>query len=255
MRRLSILLGAVVMSSQAIAQWAAPSESKGVEFSFGLGAARAPVYLGSDESETRALPFARAVWSNGWFAGFDGVGYTFPSTSPLRYGLRLSIDPGRDEKDALALAGMGDIETRPEMGAFVSYSLLPGLQGVGHLRLGSGNDRDGALAEMGIRAMRPLGSRQQLLAGISVTWANQAAMQSRYGVDAVQSAASGYRIYSPGAGLQDVELSLGWGYALTPAARVRFSLAASGLLGDARDSPIVRRSRNNSAMLLLEYRP
>jgi outer membrane scaffolding protein for murein synthesis (MipA/OmpV family) len=64
-------------------------------------------------------------------------------------------------------------------------------------------------------------------------------MDSFFGIDGAQSAASGLEPFEAEAGLKDVGLSLRLNYGLTE----RWSILASGeyrrLLGDAADSPIV----------------
>ncbi len=77
-------------------------------------------YLGSDERKTLVLPALSYQWKNGWFAGTgNGIGYKFHRRRHA-VRLRVTLDLGRDE-DAAALAGMGDIDVRPEFGGFFNY--------------------------------------------------------------------------------------------------------------------------------------
>jgi MipA family protein len=162
------------------------------EMRLGLGVSRTPAYLGSDERKTRALPLIAARWRSGWFAGINGVGYRFNAGQPLSGGLRLNFDRGRDEDDADALLGMGDIDARPEIGAFANWRILPGWGLSSALHYGSGNDRDGLLLDIGARGMMPLTPTVRLTAGVGATFANTKSMQSLFGVTAEQSLTSGY---------------------------------------------------------------
>lgn len=224
------------------------------EFVLGLGVANGAAYLGSDERKTRALPVIAARWRNGWFAGTGGVGYRFGGESSLSWGPRLTFDFGRDEDDADALRGMGDIDARPELGAFVSYALMPGLRLGSSFRYGSGNDRDGLLGEVSVRGMVPLSSTVRLTAGLTATVANTKAMQSQFGVDAVQSLRSGYALYTPGSGLRDVGLQLGSMFNLGSNAMLMLGVNARSLMGDAVDSPLARKRTSVGALVSVSYR-
>lgn len=224
------------------------------EVLLGLGVAHGAAYLGSDERKTRALPLLAARWRNGWFVGTGGVGYRFGGDSPLSWGPRLTLDAGRDEDDADALRGMGDIEMRPELGAFVSYALMPGLRVGTSFRYGSGNDRDGLLGDVSVRGMVPVSPTVRLTAGLTVTLANTKSMQSQFGVDAEQSLRSGYALYTPGSGLRDVNLQLGGMVNLGTNTMLMLGVNARSLMGDAVDSPLTRKRTSVGALATLSFR-
>jgi MipA family protein len=220
----------------------------------GLGVANGAAYLGSDERKTRALPVIAARWRNGWFAGAGGVGYRFGGDSALSWGPRLTADFGRDEDDADALRGMGDIEARPELGAFVSYALLPGLRFGSSFRYGSGNDRDGLLGDVSLRGMVPLSAGLRLNAGLVATVANTKAMQSQFGVDAGQSLRTSYAIYTPDSGLRDIQLQIGGIVNLGSNAMLMLGVNTRSLMGDAVDSPLTRKRTSVGALATLSFK-
>jgi MipA family protein len=182
----------------------------------GQGALSGPAYLGSNERKTRAVPLINARWRNGWFAGTGGIGYRFDTGTPLSAGVRLTADLGRDEDDADALLGMGDIKARPEMGVFASYKLMPNLHVGSSLRYGSGNDREGLLLDVSLRGGLQIVSPHRLVSGLALSFANTNAMQSAFGVEAEQSLLSGYALYNPGSSLRDVSMQLGDMITLAP---------------------------------------
>jgi outer membrane scaffolding protein for murein synthesis (MipA/OmpV family) len=149
---------------------------------------------------------------------------------------------------------MGDIRARPEVGVFADYRLVPGLIATSSVRFGSGNDRDGALMEMGLRGMLPLSSSIRLTAGIGTTWANRAAMQSQFGVSASQAQPSGYAVYSPDGGLRDVELQVGTMWLLSQNLSLRLGIQARSLMSNAKDSPLTRDRSGLSAVTALSFR-
>jgi MipA family protein len=224
-----------------------------LEFSVGLLAAYGPRYPGSDENRTRALPLINLRSSAGWFVGVGGIGMQW-GDGPLQYGLRLGIDRGRDQDDADALRGMGDVPVRAEYGGFVSYRIAPMLMLQSGLRYGSGEDRKGGLFDLGLRSNWPLGDGQRVGLGVSTTYANQAAMRSLFGVTAAQSATSGYGIYEPQAGWRDMSLNANYGLAITPQAMLNVGMNYRRLLGDAKTSPLTRSANSTGLQAGILYR-
>lgn len=220
----------------------------------GLGVLNGPSYLGSDERKTRAVPLIDARWRNGWFAGVRGVGYRFDTGAPLSGGVRLTADLGRDEDDDESLRGMGDLKARPELGLFVNYRLTPNIDIGSSFRYGSGNDREGLLGDISLRGAFPITPSNRLVGGLTMTVANTKAMQSAFGVDAVQSLNSGYAPYGPGSGLRDVSLQLGNMTRLQPNTMLFIGVNARTLMGDARDSPLTTRRTGVSALATLSFR-
>jgi MipA family protein len=224
------------------------------ELMLGVGVANGPAYLGADTRKTRALPLLAARWSNGWFAGVGGVGYRFNAGAPLSWGAGLTFDPGRDAGDPDALRGMGDIKARPEAGLFVNYRLLPSLSLGSSLRYGSGNDQRGLVADFSLRAALPVTSSLRLTGGLTATYANSRAMQSQFGVDATQSLASGYAIFSPGSGWRDVGLQFGSMFTLGPNTMLLVGVNARTLMGSAQDSPLTRKRTGLGGLATLSFR-
>ena len=107
-------------------------------------------YQGSDESRVRVLPSIDYQWSNGFFAGvLNGVGYNASTQHDMAYGVRVTPDFGRKERRSDALRGLGDIDARPELGAFFNFSPASGITLSSSLRYGSGNERKGLLVDLG----------------------------------------------------------------------------------------------------------
>jgi MipA family protein len=193
-------------------------------------------------------------WRNGWFAGTRGIGYRLDTGTSFSGGVQLTADRGRDEDDADALRGMGDIKARPELGMFVNYRLTPGLRLGSSFRYGSGNDREGLLADIHLRGSLPINPSNRLVGGLTATFANTKAMQSAFGVDAEQSVRSGYASYSPGSGLRDVALQLGNMTVLRPNTMLFIGIDARTLTGDAKDSPLTAKRTGVGAMATLSFR-
>jgi MipA family protein len=259
--RLSIMaVLTACVSSAAIAQdtAGAPPDSpmsKDFELMVGGGAVYRPAYLGSDKYKASALPLLSARWKNGFFASVAGLSYRAAITDAMSVGLMVGLSPGRDEGDVDLLKGMGDVKTRPEYGVFASYRFARGLSAASSVRYGSGNDRDGLLADLSLRAVMPLGGgSHRLMAGLTATYANDASMESLFGVTAAQSVASGNRSYQPTAGLRDVALNVGYGYSTTNNTMLTLGVTGRALQGDAKDSPLTKRADSASVSAVFAYR-
>jgi MipA family protein len=220
----------------------------------GLAVIAGHEYLGSDERKTLVLPALSYQWANGWFAGTgNGVGYKFHSRPDMQYGLRVTLDLGRDESDAKALAGMGDIDVRPEFGGFFNYFITKEWFLTTSFRYGAGNDRDGSQTDIGIGWSSPFAPQWRLGLGVAATYVNSKYMQAFYGVTAQQSASSGYGVYTPGAGWRDVRGNASLTYSFNADWSLTGAFTVRSLQGDVKRSPIVTEDTPVAGVLALSY--
>ncbi len=211
-------------------------------------------YQGSRESRLQVLPNIEYQWSNGFFAGVtNGLGYNASTSPSLAYGARVTLDFGRKESRSSDLRGLGDIDARPELGAFFNTAVAPSIMLNSSLRFGNGTKRNGLLADLGASWSTALGPSMRLSASVATTWANSNYQQSYFGINAQQSLNSTYGVYTPGAGLRDARVGLVLNYRLTPAWGLTGGLTHSELLGDAKRSPLVRKSSTTSGLIALGY--
>jgi MipA family protein len=230
---------------------AAPGQDAG---RIGLAAVAGPSYAGSQNRRLRAFPALDYQWANGWFAGIsNGIGYNFSETTRMQYGLRLTADLGRRERRDPALRGMGDIDASATAGAFFNYVLPGGFLLTSSLRHGSGNDRDGSALDLGAGHSLALHRPWRLGVGVAATLVNAAYMQSHFGVTPRQAAASGYAVYTPGAGARDVRASLALSYSFDARTSLTTALSVSSLLGDAKGSPLTKKASAVSGVVALGY--
>ena len=231
-----------------------PPDGRG-EGTVGAAVIGARQYMGSGERRTVLLPVLDYRWSNGWFAGTtNGVGYQFTSAPNLQYGLRLTADFGRSQSRSAALTGLGDISARAEIGAFFNLYLSREIFLTSSLRYGSGNDRKGALLDLGAGYALQLAPQWRAAAGVAATVANASYMQGYFGVTPAQALASNYAAYTAGAGLRDVRTNLSLNYFVTPQWTVTGAVSLSALQGDAKNSPVVRQRSSATGVAALSYR-
>lgn len=211
-------------------------------------------YRGSDERRTLVFPAIDYQWHNGWFAGVgNGIGYNASRQPAYQYGARLTADLGRDESRSAVLRGMGSIDAQPEFGLFFNRLWGSSFGLTSSLRYGSGNQRQGLLADLGGYYSATLGTHSRLTLGAGAQWANADYMQAFFGVSAAQSARTGYAVAEPGAGWSNASLRLGLTHRLDERTSVVAGVTRGALLGAARDSVLVRESWSTTGVLALAY--
>lgn len=212
-------------------------------------------YLGSSERRNMIFPAIDYQWRNGWFAGTaNGVGYQFDSAPNLQYGLRMTFDLGRSENRSAALAGMGDIDARPEASAFFNVFVTREIFLTSTVRYGAGNDRQGAQLDLGAGYAVQLAPQWRTAVGVAATVVNGAYMQSYFGVTPAQSQTSGYAPYSVSAGVRDVRASASLNYFITAEWSLTGAVTVRSLQGSAKNSPIVSEQTPVAGVVALTYR-
>ena len=205
---------------------AAPAAAQQVSLDLGLGAEVEPAYPGADSQDTGPwLIWRRAPSAGGGDQGFD--------ISPS-----LGLVGPRNEDADPALAGLGDIDRAFEIGARVSYGAGP-VTAYGTLRKGFGG-HEGLTGSIGAKYRTDVNDRLTLWSGLSVGYGNGEYMQTYFGVDADQAAASGYPVYQPGGGFKSATAKLEARYAVTENTAILGEVEYGRLIGDAADSPIVQ---------------
>jgi MipA family protein len=257
--RLLLLAALLVASTVSHAQVGVVSlgdkPDKDVEVRVGLVGLIKPSYLGSDETQGRVLPSFAAYSSSGWFVSVtNGIGWNFGNGKTIDYGLRLTYDLGRDENDSSRLRGMGDVKPRAELGGFFNYDFNRNLTLKTSLRYGSGNDSDGVLMDTALNFGFPVIEGTFGVVGLSTTYANASYMRSYFGVSPTQSLASGYAVYTPGAGLRDTSLNVSLFSRFSSEWSGFARLGVARLDGDVRNSPISLKPNYTTFALGTSYK-
>ena len=222
--------------------------------SVGLGFIAGTQYQGSDERRNMIVPLLDYQWINGWFAGVtNGVGYDFAKRADMQYGLRLTADFGRAQSRSAVLHGMGNIDIKPQASAFFNYFPTQEVFLTSSLRYGSGNDAKGLLADLGAGYATQLAPQWRLTLGAAISLANAEYMQAYFGVTPAQAAKSGHAAYSAGAGARDARLNGSLTYILSQRLTFTTALSVSTLLGDAKDSPLTRRTSSPTGVFAIAY--
>jgi outer membrane protein len=230
----------------------------------GLGVFTVPKYLGSDERRIVALPLVSVEYKKRFFLGggaagaIGGLGAYLVRTPNWSWTASVGGGDRRPESRGPALAGMGD------HGFGVSASTGVGYRaGIFHTSfdatrgLNSGRGWTGGF-HAGVGSRPSHGWFASLNTGVTLADAKQ--MQYDFGIDDAQAARRRLLIaagdphlrpgdagpFSPGAGLQSIDVRGNVGYILSPHWTLLGSLSAARLEGDAARSPLVRQ-RNQYA--------
>jgi outer membrane protein len=244
--------GAQAQAFDAVRLFAVPAaDGQGLA---GLAIIEGHEYLGSDVRQMRVWPGLSYQWKNGLFAGTgNGIGYKFDSPDNMQYGLRVTLDLGRQASDSAALSGMGDIDMSPEVGGFFNYFITPEWFLTSSFRYGAGNDHNGAQTDIGIGYSVQMAPQWRSALGVAATYLNRNYMQAFYGVTQAQSTASGYPVYSPGAGWRDVRGTASLTYFFNADWSITGALTLRALQGAVKASPIVSEDLPLSGLLAVGY--
>lgn len=223
----------------------------------GVGAAFRPLYDGSDRYHTLVGPSIDIryrdlfFWSTG-----EGLGMNVLQGENWRVSAAAVYDLGRrGHDDPSRLNGLGNINPAPELKLAADYVVSKEFPLVFRAALTrSFGGSNGWIADLGAYMPMP-GSSQTFFwfAGPSVTFADSNYMNSWFGVNPAQAAASGYRQYDASAGLK----SAGFGVTLVWFVNKHWFMTADGslkrLLGSAANSPITQSKTEAGCNVSVNY--
>jgi len=219
-------------------------------FSFGLGAAIAPRFIGSDNYVANPLPLITWV-KNGRTLRNNGFGFEYDVTqgSTFDFGPILRIDTGRDDLNSAndpVIEALGKISLTAELGGFVATTrpLITSRKGPPILWTARASivqavsGHEGFIIEGAVGIVRP--SRKWITSVTATTsFASGSYQDAYFSVTGAQSIASGLATFDADAGLRDIGVGAFVRYNIN--SKWSFNTIASfrRLVGDAADSPIV----------------
>lgn len=254
MRRMVFGFVSTLLASTATGAFAQDREASGWRLSVGAGAIVSPTYEGDDEVRLSIVPDIRLAYGNRFFASVqEGIGYRVVATPHLQMGPIARVKFGREESgegtfavggdDSEDLRGLGDVDTSLELGGFMYYTRGPIALEIEARQATSGHE--GFVADLSLRwrsEMNLAGAPLRFGFGPSVRVVDDTYVNTYFGVDADQSAASGLSEYDADGGLYSYGVSANalW----RPSETARWTIGAFAsldrLAGDAGDSPLVR---------------
>ncbi|MFC3058462.1 MipA/OmpV family protein [Paenirhodobacter populi] len=249
----TLALGTVGLVSQAEAQSQARTQAQAQVTStdrmiFGLGAASAPEYQGSDERKTRAIPLIDIARGPFFMNLRNGIGaYPF-EYGDFRFGASIVYIPGFDLPYAL-----GEVSGSAGARLFTDWE-RDGFNATFGMTKAVSGDLEGMLVDASLSYRYNVTSKLTLIPVIGTTWSDGDYNQSYFGVTPAQASAAGISAFSPGGGFKDVSIGLSANYRVTDRVNLTASATMSKLLGDAKDSPIVFDDTQAFGFIGVSYR-
>lgn len=217
----------------------------------GAGVAVTPDYQGADDY--RIIPIPVIDIKEGWlFANLrNGVGIEPIDTEHVSVGASIVFLPGYRRRDVPVgvdklSSGVGGrvFANLRAGGAVATLGVVKGISG----------GTEGVVADASLSYPIALTSSFTLTPTIGTTWANRKHNDGYFGITSTEALASGLPTFAADSGFKDVSAALTASYRLTD----RFTLSATGsvtsLLGAVKDSPLVMKKTQPTAILTLTYR-
>jgi len=231
-----------------------PASETRWEGALGLNASYGAFYQGGERRHAKLSPgfflrYGRYTLTNssGYVTRraddvFRGLGVDLSNSEKLRLNLALRYDGGRGQATDPALNGMGDIRRTVRARASATWHIdetwrLGAAWSVDMLGRGGGGFGDLNFAHEHKSSPDTTWSW-----GASLSLADGRWMRNYFGIDATQSAASGYPVFEVGAGLRDVAAFASVRHELSTRWLLLGGVSASRLLGSAADSPLTRQT-------------
>ena len=260
-RRLKNIVPGVILALLATPVLAA-EQKQGNVLTLGGGVDVAPRYSGSDKSRVSAAQVVDYSMANGFFISTTrGIGYG-NNIGNLDYNAAVSYRTGRKDKDVSSdsissgsdyLRGMGDIKGSAIVVPGLGYKVTDWLNLQLQAEIPVSERDNGEAVHFGISSPLYTSSKNAGTLGLTGSWGSGKYMQTYYGVNAAQSAASGFARHDAGAGIYAWSMNLDWTYRLTSRWSVLTSAGVTQLTGDAGDSPIVQRKTSPTGSLKVTY--
>jgi len=227
----------------------------------GLGARVRPAYEGADSRRVDAVPYLRLYGEHLFARTTQGLlegGIRSNTAVGLVVGAQLAYEEGRltDESAFLQAHEFEVIDASASLGVHAEADWKLGPMPVNALvRYRHDIDSDRG-AQIDLRLTAGIFSRWRVNAGFfgQLTWSDEKATQTFFGLTPEQSSRTGLPVYGAGAGLRNAALGFVGSVDLSKHWLVLWGLNVTRLQGDASDSPIVQQRTNWFANGGIAYR-
>ncbi|WP_165830951.1 MipA/OmpV family protein [Sphingomonas pokkalii] len=209
-----------------------------------------PGYQGSDAM--RVLPLPAIDIRQGWFIAnmFNGIGVAFEPQKNVTVTGGVTFVQGYRKRDAPA----GIDSLADAAGARVTVSIRErGLVATLGMTRSLGVT-DGTLADASLAYPIRAGNRLFVIPSASISWADRRYTDRYFGISAAEAIQSGLPRYRANGGIRDIGAGITANYRLSPRWGLTGSVRGTRLVGDAADSPLVRRRTNVAAFAAITYR-
>jgi MipA family protein len=151
-----------------------------------------------------------------------------------------------------APAGIGNLPFGAGARGFVKWRLAGFEAALGGTQIFAGSTK-GFVADASISRPIMVSEKLFLNPSIGTTWGNEKHLNRYFGVNAQQSLASGLPQYRLKSGIMDIKAELGAQYRLTDNIGIGLAGGVTKLMGDAKDSPIVKKETRPYGIFFVSY--
>jgi MipA family protein len=274
--RISFAMLALVAASLASAQTTDKKNEGPWQVSAGLGLVSTPEYEGSSKNVTGVAPDLNIGYKTKDWGTFAigskarGISWTALDTEAYSLGVSLGASNGRqDTKDGTLLKpgskrlkGMGEIKSGAEYGVFghvtlgvpLTFAVIKGAgDGKTNAVTGTIKGHGGSRIELGAEIPWQVNSSLGLSFAPNIVWADKKYNQAYFGVTNAQSANSGFKAYTAGAGVKSIGLAVGANYKFDANWSANAAVSFNQFRGDAANSPLAQKKAQNTLAAGVAY--
>lgn len=227
-----------------------PGGPGGDHIAIGLGGIYQPAFVGAKKYRFQPVP-AIDIKQGFFFANFqNGIGVAPLDNEIMTVGVGLTMMDNYRRRDVPT--GIDKVKFGAGVRGFVTVKQL-GFEATVGLTQGVISGTKGMIADFNLARPIMVNQRLFLMPSVTARWANAKHSNRFYGVDARESAASGFDEFRPGSGLLDAKADLGLMYQFTDHISLGLIGGVQTLLGDNKDSPIVRKKTAPYGLGFISY--
>ncbi|KWI61632.1 structural protein MipA [Burkholderia pseudomultivorans] len=231
------------------------------EYTISLDGGFAPRYQGSSQYRGIVAPSFSATFGNGFFIGApDGAGYRLDLPHGVFVSAAVDYDPGRADENRFDLPGSDHLKGMGRIPGSVLVGVRAGVTLSGGATLSVALDTPVTHTSRGVSGHVDLAvpvfkrAQHEIVVTGSVHAGTGRYTQTFYGVTDAQAAASRFRPYSTGGGIDSASMSVAWNWSLSQHWSMHATAGVTRLLGRYGDSPIVQSRSNCFGMAGVSYR-
>jgi len=196
--------------------FAFPAEKGGDGWTFelGLGGELEPQFAGSDKREFEPDPYVNIAYRKGptiYYSSIVDYGVYHSLDERWIVGASVGLEIGRDEDDAEALTGMGNIDDTWELRFDLAYRFDTELTVAGRA-MTAGADKDNVYFLAAIYDVPTPWEYFDLTINSDISWGSAKHLATEFGVSPQQAVDSGYPEYVPDGGLKSIGIGFSGKY-------------------------------------------
>lgn len=252
------LSGMIILPATLLSLNARADINASTDITVGVGVEQTAKYSGSDEETYSVLPYLKLQHGNFYLDSEKGLGYEYSWDNGLYAGEALGYSTGRDDSDADwksgsdKLKGMGKIKAAINSTSTLGWNVNPYLAFEGNI-IAPLTDSQGMQYNAGIKFKLLDTQSDTLELSSKANFGDSRFMNTFYGVNAQQSANSGFSEYKTGSGMYSYDAGLSWTHAFNDNWWTYANVTYTQLTSKVKNSSIVKRDNNTDVTLGLFY--